>query len=96
MPYKAIFSSSIYSSVILDFILLFLLEPILKIGFWFKIPSSPQGFAGTSAAPIPPEKAGSQKTFLRWVLKRITYHSKERKIFYIRWRKILRPPGGDW
>jgi hypothetical protein len=27
-----------------------LLEPISKIGFWFKIPSSPKGFAGTRAA----------------------------------------------
>jgi hypothetical protein len=26
------------------------LEPISKIGFWFKIPSSPKGFAVTRAA----------------------------------------------
>jgi hypothetical protein len=26
------------------------LESISKIGFWFKIPSSPKGFAGTRAA----------------------------------------------
>ena len=26
------------------------LEPISKIGFWFKIPSSPKGFAGAGAA----------------------------------------------
>jgi hypothetical protein len=29
---------------------LIFLEPISKIGFWFKIPSSPKGFAGTRAA----------------------------------------------
>jgi hypothetical protein len=31
-------------------VLYFPLEPISKIGFWFKIPSSPKGFAGTRAA----------------------------------------------
>ena len=60
------------------------LEPISKIGFWFKIPSSPKGFAGTRAAgpSLKPEayccmsrilseaptKILDQKTFLRWVL----------------------------
>jgi hypothetical protein len=47
------------------------LESISKIGFWFKIPSSPlenRGFAETGEAPIPSKKAGGQKTFLRWVL----------------------------
>ena len=29
-----------------------LLESISKIGFWFKIPSSPKGFAGTRAADL--------------------------------------------
>ncbi|MGD8763049.1 MAG: hypothetical protein PVG87_12130, partial [Desulfobacteraceae bacterium] len=27
-----------------------IVEAILKIGFWFKIPSSPRGYAGTGAA----------------------------------------------
>ena len=31
---------------------LLILEPISKIGFWFKIPTSPKGFAGTSAAGL--------------------------------------------
>ena len=60
------------------------LEPISKIGFWFKIPSSPKGFAGTrTAGPSfkpeayccmsrilseAPTKILDQKTFLRWVL----------------------------
>ena len=29
-----------------------LLEAFSKIGFWFKIPSSPKGFAGTRAADL--------------------------------------------
>ncbi len=29
-----------------------LLEPISKIGFWFKIPSSPKGYAETRAAGL--------------------------------------------
>ena len=31
-------------------IFLSVVEPISKIGFWFQIPSSPDGFAGTGAA----------------------------------------------
>ena len=63
------------------------LEPISKIGFWFKIPSSPKGFAGTRAAGPSlkpqayccmsrilnetPTKILGQKTFLSWVLKKL-------------------------
>jgi len=47
--------------------MLLLLEAISKKGFWFKIPSSPKGYAGQarrgSEDSIPPEKGGRPKDF---------------------------------
>jgi hypothetical protein len=45
-----------------------LLESISKIGFWFKIPSSPNGFAGTRAAgPSFPALLDSPSDLIRLV-----------------------------